>query len=82
MTTEEPKLLDHDYDGIQEYDNPLPNWWLTTFFATIIFAFLYYIHYEVAGGPSHRQELQVALLEIQKNAGPQNLSSNMSSNES
>lgn len=37
----EPKLLDHSYDGIQEYDNPLPGWWSAGFWATIIFAFAY-----------------------------------------
>ena len=28
-------LTDHAYDGIQEYDNPLPGWWTYTFVATI-----------------------------------------------
>jgi len=36
-------IRDHEYDGIRELDNPMPAWWLTTFFATIIFGFLYYI---------------------------------------
>lgn len=35
------KLLDHAYDGIQEYDNPLPTWWKLIFYATIIVAPLY-----------------------------------------
>ena len=35
------KLLDHSYDGIQEYDNPMPRWWVITFWATIIFSILY-----------------------------------------
>jgi cytochrome c oxidase cbb3-type subunit 3 len=34
-------LLDHSYDGIQEYDNPMPRWWVITFWATIIFAVVY-----------------------------------------
>lgn len=51
-------LLDRDYDGIQEFDNPLPNWWLVTFFATIIFSFIYYIHYEFGGGPTLAEELE------------------------
>jgi cytochrome c oxidase cbb3-type subunit III len=40
---QEDKLLDHDYDGIQEYDNPMPRWWLWIFYATIIFVPLYYV---------------------------------------
>lgn len=43
-TTGEPgedRLLDHEYDGIREYDNPMPRWWLATFWVTIIFSALY-----------------------------------------
>lgn len=36
-----PRLIDHQYDGIQEYDNPMPRWWLGTFYATIIFSVIY-----------------------------------------
>jgi cytochrome c oxidase cbb3-type subunit III len=36
------KLLDHQYDGIQEYDNPLPRWWVYIFWASIIWAVAYY----------------------------------------
>jgi cytochrome c oxidase cbb3-type subunit III len=40
---DEDRLLEHDYDGIQEYDNPLPRWWLWIFYATIIFVPFYYV---------------------------------------
>lgn len=54
-------VLDHDYDGIKEYDNPLPNWWLITFFGTIIFAFVYYAHYQLGSGTTLDQELVVEM---------------------
>ncbi|MBK6489623.1 MAG: c-type cytochrome [Gemmatimonadetes bacterium] len=34
-------LIEHNYDGIQEYDNPLPRWWVYLFYATIVFSILY-----------------------------------------
>lgn len=35
----------HSWDGIQEYDNPMPRWWLWTFYATIVWGILYTIAY-------------------------------------
>lgn len=63
----EKNIQGHEYDGITELDNPLPGWWLWTFFIAIIFSFLYYIHYEFANGPSLKQELTAAMEELEKN---------------
>ncbi len=36
----------HAWDGdIQEYNNPLPTWWVWTFYATIVFALVYWLLY-------------------------------------
>jgi len=40
-------LSGHDYDGIQELNNPMPKWWLWLFYLTIVFAAIYYVRYEV-----------------------------------
>lgn len=58
------KLLDHDYDGIKELDNPLPGWWLATFYITIVFAAGYYAYYTFLGGPNLDQELEAAMKDI------------------
>jgi cytochrome c oxidase cbb3-type subunit 3 len=39
----------HEYDGIEEYDNPLPAWWFWGFLLSIVFALGYLIYYPGLG---------------------------------
>jgi cytochrome c oxidase cbb3-type subunit III len=48
LTPADERLMDHAYDGIQEYDNPLPGWWRWTFIATFVFAVMYFAYYTLA----------------------------------
>lgn len=41
----EVETTGHEWDGIEEFNNPLPRWWLWTFYATIIWAFGYMVFY-------------------------------------
>ncbi len=39
----------HSWDGLTEYNNPLPRWWLYMFYITIVFALIYLVLYPGLG---------------------------------
>lgn len=41
----EEKIMDHDYDGIKELDNPAPRWIMALFYITIAFSIIYAAYY-------------------------------------
>jgi cytochrome c oxidase cbb3-type subunit 3 len=66
---EDGELRHHSYDGIQEYDKKLPNWWLFTLYGAIIFAAGYwaYYHWTEHMLPGFAQ-VEEQLVQMQKNA--------------
>ena len=43
------QTMGHAFDGIEEYDNPLPRWWFMLFVGTVIFALGYLVLYPGLG---------------------------------
>ena len=59
---DEARLLTHAYDGIHEYDNPMPGWWTSAFIGTVVFAALYGLYFHVVDwGKTPDQTYQAAL---------------------
>ncbi len=58
----------HVYDGISELDNPLPSWWLATFFITIVFSFIYFLHIHLTPNNTIEDEYQQDVVDVQKKA--------------
>ena len=54
-------LLDHSYDGIQEYDNPLPGWWKLLFWGSILFCIPYTIYYHFMEGNSIQDQFEASM---------------------
>jgi cytochrome c oxidase cbb3-type subunit 3 len=41
---DEDRLLEHEVDGIREYDNPLPRWWVWILWATVAWSVVYLVN--------------------------------------
>ncbi|MBS0195171.1 MAG: c-type cytochrome [Planctomycetes bacterium] len=46
MTPNQPPLTSHEYDGIQEYDNPTPGWWHAIFVGSVLFSAVYFVFWD------------------------------------
>ena len=57
--------MDHNYDGIKELDNKLPPWWVYGFYATIIFAAVYLVRFEVFNDYNQDEEYEAAVAQAQ-----------------
>jgi cytochrome c oxidase cbb3-type subunit 3 len=44
------EMLDHEFDGIREYNNPPPNWIMYILYGTLGFAIVYWFVWHVVGG--------------------------------
>ena len=65
--TPDEVIKGHKYDGIKEYDNPMPSWWVWLFVLTVVFSVIYVAGIEIFGFidtytedlAESRQELQL-----------------------
>ncbi|HYF37045.1 MAG TPA: cbb3-type cytochrome c oxidase N-terminal domain-containing protein [Prosthecobacter sp.] len=58
----DPKLRDHIYDGIQEYDQKLPNWWLFSWYITMVgFVIAWFVYYQLGVGKSDVEAIDHAM---------------------
>lgn len=69
------RLLEHEYDGIREYDNRLPKWWQYTLYGAIVFSVVYWLVFHTFRGvplPEARYEQEMtraAEVQLAKMAG-------------
>jgi cytochrome c oxidase cbb3-type subunit 3 len=61
------QVRDHEFDGIQEFDNRLPRWWIGTFVLTVLFALYHWTsHFTFGAKPSTQEDFAVDLAENEK----------------
>ena len=62
---DEPFLREHEFDGIVEYDQKLPNWWLFTLYGSIVFFVGFWIvFFSTRVLPTHEERLDAQLAQI------------------
>ena len=59
------ELLNHNYDGIQEYDKDLPVWWQVLFVLTVVFSVVYVLYFHYGSGKFTSQQLEENMAEIE-----------------
>lgn len=60
---EKDLVIDHEYDGIQELNNPVPLWFNTLFYGTIVFGLCYFFIYQISGWGLNQDQEYIAEVE-------------------
>lgn len=60
IAEEKDIVIDHEYDGISELDNPVPAWFNGMFYASVVFAVVYLCVYHVFGWGMNQDQEYVA----------------------
>jgi cytochrome c oxidase cbb3-type subunit 3 len=71
------ELLVHEYDGIREYDNPLPGWWVKTFWGSFFFALGYGFHYLAGNGVSVHDAYEAEMADVRAEQARRALAENV-----
>lgn len=58
-------VLDHNYDGIREYDNPMPGWWKWLFFLSVVWSAVYVAGIILGYVPDYGERLARGQAEIE-----------------
>ncbi len=62
LSEEKDLIIEHEYDGIRELDNPTPAWFMFLFYGTIVIASGYMVFYHVLGiGQMQDEEYQTEM---------------------
>ncbi len=65
--SDKPQLREHVYDGIEEFDQKLPNWWLFTFYGAIVFSVIFWLGWsDDTIVMSDQEKVDVAIASVQK----------------
>lgn len=61
------QLKQHEFDGIQEFDNKLPNWWLWILWGSIVFSLFYWLAFHTLSvEPLPVERFEMVMLEAQE----------------
>lgn len=67
LAEEKELVMEHEFDGIAELDNPTPAWFMVLFYGTIIFGIIYMVNYHVIGwGKLQEEEYTVELQQAEE----------------
>lgn len=76
-------LRPHEYDGIREYDQMLPNWWLFIFYGSVIFfvgSWVLYYNFNLFRSDKDVIETQISLIDQKKRDALQEMLAKLNDN--